>query len=293
MGTYSPRRSWALFGLAFLLCLLAGSLRAEPAVWVVQGKNATVYLIGTVHLLHHDTKWMTPKIAKAIDRANELWLEVANAADQSAAVEVVKKYGMDSKHSLSTKLDAETQKQLKEVAGRYGMPAALFEPMQPWTAGLTLVSLPLLQAGFDPNAGVDLFLEKRAKARGEPVHGFETMEEQARFFADMSQKEQVDLLKEAIKDAKKGIGEFQQLAEAWLSGDLRAIDVSLNEEMKKEAPKLYKTLLVQRNQHWLGPIEKLLNGSGVKVVATGVAHMVGPDGLPAQLQKRGYKVQPY
>ena len=55
-------------------------------------------------------------------------------------------------------------------------------------------------------------------------------------------------------------------------------------------PKLYQTLIVDRNNKWVRNIEGYLNGSGNTMVVVGAAHLVGADGLINLLRKRGYKV---
>lgn len=55
-------------------------------------------------------------------------------------------------------------------------------------------------------------------------------------------------------------------------------------------PKLYQTLIVDRNDKWVRNIEGYLNGSGNTMVVVGAAHLVGADGLVNLLRKRGYKV---
>jgi hypothetical protein len=55
-------------------------------------------------------------------------------------------------------------------------------------------------------------------------------------------------------------------------------------------PKLYQSLIVERNNKWIRNIEGCLNGSGNTMVVVGAAHLVGADGLVNLLRKRGYKV---
>jgi hypothetical protein len=40
-------------------------------------------------------------------------------------------------------------------------------------------------------------------------------------------------------------------------------------------------------------LKRLLDGGEPQLVVVGAAHLVGPDGLIAQLRARGYKVLPY
>jgi uncharacterized protein YbaP (TraB family) len=155
------------------------------------------------------------------------------------------------------------------------------------------IVLPLQKAGFDPNAGVDLFLKKEAEKKGEKVRGFETLEEQTKFFADLSFEDQIAFLEEAIEDAEKGVALIDKLAIAWLNGDTKIISNLLVDEMKATSPRVYEKLLVQRNVRWSERIAKMLDGAGVQLIAVGVGHLVGPDSVQAQLAKRRIKVDSY
>jgi uncharacterized protein YbaP (TraB family) len=46
----------------------------------------------------------------------------------------------------------------------------------------------------------------------------------------------------------------------------------------------------QRNARWVQALLARLKGSGETVVVVGMGHLVGPDGLPAQMRARGYEV---
>jgi uncharacterized protein YbaP (TraB family) len=58
----------------------------------------------------------------------------------------------------------------------------------------------------------------------------------------------------------------------------------------KEYPRLYRVLVVERNQRWLKRIEGYLTQRGQVMVIVGAAHMAGPDGLLEALRKRGHTV---
>ena len=53
--------------------------KAEPAMWVIRDNDSTVYLIGTLHLLRHETEWNTAKVEKTLTESTELWLEAAKS----------------------------------------------------------------------------------------------------------------------------------------------------------------------------------------------------------------------
>ena len=56
-------------------------------------------------------------------------------------------------------------------------------------------------------------------------------------------------------------------------------------------PALRAALLTGRNNRWAEAIIPLLEQSPRPLVAVGTAHLVGPDGLVALLEARGYRVR--
>jgi uncharacterized protein YbaP (TraB family) len=273
--------------------VMAISAQAEPAMWVIRDKDSTIYLIGTLHLLRHDTEWDSAKVKKAVTESTELWLEIADVDDQATLLPLVAKYGMDREKTLSSKLSPAQKEKLAKLTDTYGIPVVSLETMKPWMAALMLAVLPLQKSGYDPNAGIDRLLKAQAEKEGDKIFGFETMEQQVRIFADMSESEQIAFLDETLDEVEKGLDLLDKLAKAWIDGDTETIGRILVDDFKKEAPAVYQKLLVQRNIAWSEKIVEMLKGSGVQQIAVGAAHLAGPDSLQVQLAKRGIKVERY
>ncbi|MBS1804798.1 MAG: TraB/GumN family protein [Acidobacteria bacterium] len=277
--------------LILLFVLAAGALRspAEPALWVVKGPHATVYLFGTVHALDKNHPWHTVKVEAAIKQSQTLWLEIPNPDDSAAMQPMILQLGMDMAHPLSTKLTPEQLAKLDKAAAPVGG-AAMLEPMKPWLAGMMLSLAPVLQSGYDPASAVELQLKPEFASANKPVKGFETAEQQLHYFADLPEKTQLDFLASELDDADKAVDKFKELVAAWYSGDAARLDVLNNADFRDKYPDLFQLLVVKRNQNFVRQIQELLKGDGVSFVAVGAAHLVGKDGVPALLEKQGYKV---
>jgi uncharacterized protein YbaP (TraB family) len=278
-----------------LVALLATvhSAQAEPAIWVVKGPHATVYLFGTVHALAKDDPWRSsPKIDAAIKQSQTLWLEIPNVDDAAAMQPLVMQLGMDMQHPLSAKLTPDQLAKLTKDAAGSGIPGGetVFESMKPWLAALLLSLTPIMQAGYDPNSGVELELKPEFDKANKPVRGFETAEQQMHVLADMPDKQQLDFLVSELDDYDSAVDKFKQMLAAWSAGDVDALDKLNNAEFRDKYPDLFQTLVVKRNQSFTAQIQDLLKGDGVSFVAVGAGHLVGKDGVPVMLEKQGYKV---
>jgi uncharacterized protein YbaP (TraB family) len=265
---------------------------AEPALWMVKGPHATVYLFGSVHVLKKDAPWRTPKIDAAIQKSGSLWLEIAELDDQKAMQALVMQLGVDPQHPLSTRLNKEELAKLDAVAKSAGLPGgeAAMEPLRPWTAAMTLSMIPMIKAGYDPSSGVELILKPEFVKAAKAVHGFETAAEQLHFLADMPERAQVDYLDSTVKDFDAAAEKFNKIVASWYAGDQEALNDEFNGEFRAKYPELYQTLIVRRNEGFTKQIAELLKGDGTSFVAVGAAHLVGPDGVPAMLEKLGFTV---
>jgi uncharacterized protein YbaP (TraB family) len=278
---------------AVLAFAAVGSASAEPALWVVHGKNnSTVYLFGTVHALRPSVVWKSPKLDKAFAASQELWLEIADVGNPAAAAPLIQKYGLDlTGPPLSSKLDPAYQAKLAAAAQTVGMSTVQLDRMRPWLAGLALTLAPLVKAGYDPKSGVDVVLKAAADQKGEPVKGFETSEQQVRYLADLPQDQQIAFLKDTLDDFDKASTEFDQVEKIWEAGDVSRLAHELNGDLKAKAPKLYRLLIVDRNTAFAKAIEQKLSTPGVSFVAVGAGHLAGPDSVQAQLAKDGIRAR--
>jgi uncharacterized protein YbaP (TraB family) len=262
-------------------------------MWVIKDNDSTIYLIGTLHLLKHDAEWNSEKVKKTVGESTELWLEIPELDNQTAMRPLIATHGKDPERPLSKKLNQEQRRKLAKIAANYAIPIATLEPMQPWLAAVVLAGMPLAKAGYDPQAGVDRMLKAQAEAEGDKIRGFETVLTQVRMFADLPEAAQIAFLVEVLDDVEEGLVLLDKLARAWMDGDTATIERLGIDEMKREAPVVYKKLLVDRNVAWSEKIMEILKGSGVQQVAVGAAHLAGPDSVQAQLEKRGIKVERY
>ena len=278
---------FAVLAAAFFTSVLA---KAEPAIWVVKGPHATVYLFGTIHALQPDHPWKTGKIDAAIKESGTLWLEIPNVDDASAMQPLIFGLGMDPAHPLSSKLTPEQLTKLNKAAA--GLPGgeAMLESMKPWLAGMMLSLAPVLEAGYDPNSGVELVLKPEFTQANKPVKGFETAEQQIHYFADMPEKSQIDFIASELDSADTAVEKFKELVAAWYDGNVVKLDELNNADFRDKYPDLFQLLVVKRNQNFTTQIREMLKGDGVSFVAIGAGHLVGKDGVPAMLEKQGYNV---
>lgn len=273
-----------------LLGLLATPVRASPPIWVVHGPHATVVLFGSVHLLPPGLDWEPPALKTAVAEADDVWFEIP--LDQGATLkagQMAARLGMEPPgHSLAEVLTPDTRARLARAAQSCGLPLEGLNRLKPWYAELTLSVASIRQYG----AGTENGVEQSLSASAGPVQrrAFETLDQQLHFFADAPEADQVASLEETLGELEEGPAGYRRLIDAWMAGDVGAIQAEALTPVIQQSPGIYKTLVVDRNRRWMGPIRARLAGWGEAVMVVGVGHLIGPYSVPALLRQAGYKV---
>src|SRR5262249_31310956 len=156
---------------------------------------------------------------------------------------------------------------LAEVAQSAGLKAAMLEPLRPWMAALAITVAPLMRAGYDPKIGIDKSLEGDASRTHKPVRTFETPEQQNLLFTNLPADEEMKFFLLTLDDAAAAPQAVDQMADAWEDGDLDGLNALVYDKMKRAAPELYESMIVERNRAWSRQIATLMKGAGTSFIA--------------------------
>jgi uncharacterized protein YbaP (TraB family) len=276
--------------LAFVLTTFGATspAHAEPAIWVVKGEHATIYLFGTIHILKPALKWRSPKVNAAFAASRELWVESEAHDDPQGLRALWREFGGDWSHPLFTRLSKADLTRVDEAAWAVHIKGGedSLDMLRPWVAAGIIDGMALERAGYDAKSGVESVLEAEARAANKPLHGIETPEEHFRVLADLSHKAEADMLRQAVQDVTDGTGKVDAVVDAWMHGDVDAIAKD-SEDMREKSPEVYQALLPRRNEHFADAIAQRLNGTGTVFVAVGSAHLAGAESVQVDLQRRG------
>lgn len=265
---------------------------ATPALFAARDADSTMYIYGTIHLRRAGDAWGGPHVEAALAQSEEIWTEVdmdpaAEARGQAEALRL----GMSPQNALSSHLTAEDEERLTALCQRLGLPRQALERMSPWMAALTLTVMPMLQAGYDPQAGVDRAVVAWGREHNKTLRSFETPEQQIALFAGLDENEEMEMLRYSFEGAEQTVELVNALSAAWDRGDIAALEAQIITEARTSAPRMYQSFFVDRNNAWMTVLSRELDGAGVDFVAVGAGHLYGPDGLVAQLRRRGVRVE--
>lgn len=278
--------------IAALLALILASCSAKPepatpALWRVDGaEGRSAWLFGTIHSLERPALWRWGKVDRALKASDRIVVEVADLADDAG---LSKTFAAMSKSSglppLSARVDPALRPRLVALMRDVGATERSFAGVETWAAALSLA-----RAGASRDAsenGVDRAVE--AAAEGRPVVELEGAAHQLGLFDALPEKEQRDLLNAVLRDGGAIDTESADLAQAWRKGDMAAIEAETRKGLLAD-PELRTALFTARNRVWADKVIAMLAKGERPFVAVGAAHMAGPEGLPALLATKGYKV---
>lgn len=285
---------WGMSMLAALLiaaCAHASSSVPRPALWVIEDSDSRLYLFGTIHTLRPEDTWRDERIERAFAESQELIVEVAEADDEAIMGQLFRQFGVDRQVDLSTKLDPECRADLEAAVAAYGANPQGTERLMPWLAALSFAQLAFAHSGYDVQLGVDLTLKREAEAAGMGIASLETAEGQMRQLAELSEAHQVAYLCDTLESAPTLGAQLDRVRDAWLVGDTGAIAQELEQGLSQTHPELYQAFFVARNQAMAQAILDRFQGAGASFVAIGAGHLVGDEGVLAQIESRGASVR--
>jgi hypothetical protein len=267
-------------------------LQAHPALWTVHGPKATIYLLGSIHVLPPQMQWRTPQIDAALKAADVFVFEIPMDASQKADIQAfIKENGfLPPGMALPSLLTGEAREDYIAALNLTHVPADKLTQMRPWLALLVMEGGMVTQQHYSADSGLDRQIYALALKRpGVTFRAFETPDQQLKLLMPDDQALEVQEFDAGLKDLLKETMSVNDLVSAWARGDTARINDLMNSGFK-DNPKAEKTLFEDRNHAWITQLESMLNEPHVFFVTVGAGHLVGPKGVPALLRRDGYKV---
>jgi hypothetical protein len=267
------------------------ALAASP-VWEVKKDNSIAYLGGTCHLLRDSDYPLPAAFDLAYGQASTIVLETDIGELNSPEIQkkMMAALFYSDGRTLQDALSPKAWQALVRYCEKTGVPIGALQPMKPPMVALTLLALELQKIGVT-RTGVDQFFYDKAQADGKRIAGLETAEEQIGFLAAMGKGMEDELIEQSLSELRQTGTIFNKILDAWRQGDEKELIGLLIEDIRKNYPEIYQTLIAGRNRKWLPEIERLLATPEKELVLMGAAHLVGPDGIIEGLKKRGYQVK--
>lgn len=266
-----------------------------PALWKVTGTQpgqvGTAYMFGTIHILPDDVRWRTPALEAAIADSDRLVIEVLGLDDPQNAAKIFSRLAISpGQEELGARVQPSLRDDLDRIIDASDLPKRSLNRMETWAAALSLASAQTKGLGLSSSGGVEKKLAAQFAKADKPIEALETIEQQLGYFDQLPEAQQRQMLTSVIEESGDSRQAFEQLFNAWITGDIDQI-VTLTDTGILSDAKTREFLLVTRNKDWAEQLDKRLQRPGTALIAVGAAHLAGPEAVQATLAKRGYKVE--
>jgi hypothetical protein len=260
-------------------------------LWRLVKNGHTSYLYGTIHAARIEWMFPGPRTVAALGASDVLALEL-DVLDTDIQARLAAGARAAPEERLATPLQQRIDRR---------MIAECIDPA-PWHAfapEFQIASLSAMAArrdGLDPAYAIDVVLALIARRVGKPIVSLETPEAQVAALRLPSRAETIELVESSLDDLDTGRAGplVARMVRAWTDSDLTELEdygrwcECLRNDAERAA---MKRLLDDRNPLLAAAIESL-HRRGKRVFAgVGSLHMIGPNGLPALLARRGFQVE--
>ena len=280
------RRLFFIFALCFVAHGYAAEAFKQGVLWKVEQDGIPPsYLFGTIHVSDARVASLPKPVAQAFNRAKSFTTEmVVDAAAESYFVRAMTlKRGDELRALLGDELYAKAVATMQER----GVPAEVTKQLKPWGILITLI---MPKPTGEPI--LDRRMQELAAERKKPVRELETVQEQIAVFDGMPLKVQIAMLESAIEH----YDELPQLVERtiknYLARDLDGLwqlNALYGDDAREHYDYFVERVLFSRNARMAERAKKQLKEGGA-FIAVGALHLYGEKGVPALLQKAGYRI---
>ena len=281
-----------ILSVCAIAALVQSPVQAKSSVWKVAKGENTLYLAGTIHVLSESDYPLPCEYQDVYSKSEKIVFEtdMSVLSSPSFGAEAAKIGMYPIGESLSDKLSSKTNKALTDYLISIGLPAEGLMQFKPGMLMSVIAISELKKIGVS-GKGVDQHFFGLATGDQKKIGQLETPESQLEMIAGLGVGNEDNFITYLIDSMELFREEFTDLLTSWRIGDLEELaEASGFEQMREEFPKLFKTLIVERNNDWLTQIEAMLTTEEVEAVFVGGLHMVGEEGLLANLSNKGYKI---
>jgi len=277
--------------IGFTLLATATFQAQAASVWKVTSGENTLYIGGTIHLLTAEDY----PLPKAYDKAYQVSDKIVFETNMDALTD--SNFQKKTQETLSyidgTTIDQvitpNTYDLLKTYLDTRNIPVTAIQHLKPSSLAMSLSMIELQRLGFT-SEGVDQFYSKKATQDQKHKAWLEQPEDQIQILDELNQQDNNLIVRYALSEIEEMSESVVSLRDSWRKGDMKTLATLEMDNLRKDYPDIYQSLLVRRNNLWVPQIENMLKDTNIEFVMVGAMHLAGPDSVLAKLKANGYKV---
>ena len=274
----------------------ADNAARQGVLYKVTGPKASVYLFGTVHVGTPASLPLPGGVRQALGEAQELVLELDTRVASAFPQAVLAHGSYPSGGRIEQFVAAATMARLTKALHALGVTVASVAHLKPWLIANLLMGMELQRGGLERGQGVESVLLDHAQAHGTVVTELESADYQLALFDTLSAAQSEHYLLETLAalDDGSALRKAHAAIDAWASGQPLALDALMAEAVEGDSVVSTFTrdvLLGKRNPDMAAHIARLMDSGRTAFVGVGLLHLLGADGLPRLLSRRGFLVE--
>jgi uncharacterized protein YbaP (TraB family) len=274
--------------------ILSLTSSAETSIWQVSNGKNTVYLGGTFHMLKPSDYPLPKEFLDIYEKVEWLVFEtdITQLETDEFQQKFIKAMSLPNGQILADQLSPKAYAGLIRYAAKNDIDTGPLQHFRPQMIALIISLKELRKFGLTAE-GVDNFIGDKALVDKKTITELESIDEQINYIATMGEGNESALILQTLDDIKDFSHDLTIMKDAWRSGNNKVLFETGIKPMMESYPKVYQSLLVDRNNNWLPKIERLIDQPKEKFILVGALHLIGEDGLLQQLKNRGYQIEPY
>ena len=250
------------------------------------------HVFGTMHATDPRLRDLPEQVRQPFVAARDVVFELPD--DPNGQALMAQAMVLTDGRRLDDILGPELFAQVTRAGARYGLAPQALRPLKPWALGSFLIFPPAELARIAGGEPVlDEWLRGEARRRGKAIHGLESFAEQIAIFDEMTQAEQIAMVRDLVTDSAGAEAQFDRILRAYLKSDIGAIFAEMNDisglSDQEAARRFQQRLIYDRTVLMVARMEPYL-AAGNAFVAIGAAHLPGEAGVLDLLEKQGYRV---
>ncbi|MCG8427059.1 MAG: TraB/GumN family protein [Chromatiales bacterium] len=245
------------------------------------------YLFGTMHSDEPRVIELAQPVVDLIKMSDKLVLEL----DMSPGELLASMTGMiiSDGRTLDQIVGAELYAQTRKAVKGLGIPEVAVRDFKPWAIAVMLSMPPSKSGQF-----LDLILYQKAVENGIEVVGLESAKEQMGVFDQMSESDQIYLLRETLAQLDQIPSMLDDMLRAYLESDLAGLETQMDAMWGSMdsgiVERFEEAVIISRNHRMVERALPILQKYSV-VIAVGAGHLPGEEGLLNQLRQRGFSIE--
>ncbi len=260
-------------------------------LWKVKSGKATVYMLGSIHLMKENIYPLDDAIENAYKSSDNLVVEVN--MENINPFSMLKKAMYQDSNTLEMNVSKEVFARISASFDKNKVKKELYNKYRPWFAVINLLGLELMGNGYSAEFGIDKYFMDNAKKEKKNILELESFDQQIDMLENGVQKYEKSFIDFSMMDYEQSSEQVDKMVELWKKGDGPGFEkVAFEEaESKPEFDGIMKIMIDNRNFKMADKIKEYLKTDQTYFVVVGSGHIIGKNGLIKLLEKENFTVE--